>query len=141
MKKYEYTMRVDISTKVTYRPDGPSSGWEYLQKISPAIPAIREVSEHVSKEMKTLSRGKKHTVPTKEADVQKLLDVYIASEIHKFGRERRKVGSTVVMRDFVADGFLKLQKSKVLEEWHKSRNFDRSSEQIWSDSTDGSDKG
>ena len=53
--------------KGTYRPDGPNNGWDYLHKISPAIPTIRAVQQHIEHDFGAVARGSKHTVPSKDA--------------------------------------------------------------------------
>lgn len=59
---------------------GPEVDWEYIKTLHPVIHAIHGVTSHVEKEFNTLTRGKKHTVPQKKLDVQKLQDLYSASK-------------------------------------------------------------
>ncbi|KAJ7149090.1 hypothetical protein C8R46DRAFT_1198892 [Mycena filopes] len=65
--------------KVTYRSEGPNIDWEYLKKLHPAIHVIRAVNDHMEFEFKTKVRGRKHTIPRKELDLQELQKWYRAS--------------------------------------------------------------
>jgi hypothetical protein len=72
--------------KVTYCSEGPNIKWSYLKKLHPAIHVIRAVTLHIEEEFGTHTRGKKHTVPKKELDIQKLQESYRSSGYHKYRR-------------------------------------------------------
>lgn len=117
---------------MNFRPVGPLNGWEYLRKMSPAITTIRATAEHVNAEMKTLSRGKKHTSPGKEADVIELVKAYMASKIHNKS-EQQKGHKRAKVADFVADGYIKLGENKNVKTWESKRKHYRSTREVWSD--------
>jgi hypothetical protein len=57
---------------VTYRSEGSNVQWEYFKKLHPTIRIIQELGKHMEREFNTLTRGKKHGVPKKEADIKLL---------------------------------------------------------------------
>ncbi|KAJ6625166.1 hypothetical protein B0H10DRAFT_2430538, partial [Mycena sp. CBHHK59/15] len=61
---------------------GPGATMEHMGKVSPAIPAMRKVQQHMEQQFKTTARGTRHGVPDKEKDVAKLTAHYMASKIH-----------------------------------------------------------
>ena len=76
--------------KVNYRSQGPSIDWEYLKKLHLAIHIINAVGVHVEQqELQTLSRGKKHTVPKIEHDIQVLQQSYQTAQLHRYEPGRR----------------------------------------------------
>lgn len=117
--------------KVTYRSEGPNIKWEYLKKLHPAINVIRAVADHIEKEFGTYTRGKKHSVPKKAQDVQKLHDSYKASTYHTFTRSRKIKKKGDKAEDYTLKGMLKLHKGKVLKKWVKLRGFERSERESW----------
>lgn len=96
---------------------GPGATWSYIGAISPAIPAMHAVKDHMESEFGTASRGKHHTRPDKEKDVIMLCEAYEKAEIHihtprhKFGHSHDK------FPDYVAKGVQLLIKGNVIEWW------------------------
>jgi hypothetical protein len=41
--------------KVTYHSEGPKIKWEYLKKLHPVIPVIREITHHMEVQISTLA--------------------------------------------------------------------------------------
>lgn len=117
--------------KVTHRSQGPSVDWDYLKKLHPAISVIEAVGTHAEEEFKTKSRGKKHTVPKKELDVQTLQSSYHASEVHKYIPGRKRFSKQDHAKDFVLSGGVKLMKGKTLTRWVEGRTFRRRTTQDW----------
>ncbi|KAK7041258.1 hypothetical protein R3P38DRAFT_3310010 [Favolaschia claudopus] len=73
--------------KVTYKPPGPRRGWDYMRILHPAIPTVRANAEFIDREFNALTRGKKHTSPSKEKDIQALLGRL--EDAHKFKPGRK----------------------------------------------------
>jgi hypothetical protein len=117
--------------KVTHRSEGPSVDWEYLKKLHPAIHVIRAVANHIEAEFKTLTRGKKHTVPKQDLDVQTLQSSYHASCIHNRVPGRKSETERDHASDVTLRGVILLHKGKVLKRWTDNRAFARSIEQEW----------
>lgn len=117
--------------KVTYRSEGPEVDWEYLKTLHPAIHVIRGVTSHVEKEFNTLTRGKKHTVPQKELDVQKLQDSYNASKLHTEIPGRKRFSEKDYEKDYISAGALSFSDGKLLERWISERAMERSTGQEW----------
>ncbi|KAL1751433.1 hypothetical protein FB107DRAFT_222078, partial [Schizophyllum commune] len=114
--------------KVTYRSEGPSIDWDFLKRMHPAIPVIRELSKHMEEEFRTTSRGLKHTVPKKDADVKMLQDMYETAHIHEM-TPGRVVRAQDAAPDFVKDGVATLPST--LKQWSENRDYERRTEDDW----------
>lgn len=117
--------------KVTYRSEGPEVDWEYLKMLHPAIHVICGVTSHVEKEFNTLTHGKKHTVPQKELDVQKLHDSYSASKLHTEIPGRKRFLDKDYEKDYISAGALSFSDGKLREQWISERTIERSTCQEW----------
>jgi hypothetical protein len=87
-------------------------------------------------EFKTRIRGRKHTVPKKELDIQEMQKWYSASNVHTFkpGRKiktRLKVNPDIP-RDTHSKGGIAIQTGKTLERWIENRTIERSTTEDWS---------
>lgn len=71
-----------IGEQVTYHSFGPGATFQYLHKISPAIPTLWAVQRHTEAEFETLTWGTHHGAPDKEVDVAMLTEQYVKSQIH-----------------------------------------------------------
>lgn len=101
--------------KVTYCSEGPSIDWEYLQKLHPAIPIIDAVAAHVEQEFKTLTWGKKHTVPQAELDIQTLQRAYHESGIHEYCPGRKAPTKNDFAKDVILKGVLELNSGQTIQ--------------------------
>ncbi|KAF4611552.1 hypothetical protein D9613_004492 [Agrocybe pediades] len=119
--------------KVTYRSEGPNVKWEYMKKLHPAIYVIRAVSEHVEKEMGTISRGKRHAIPTRDLDVETLRKSYREAGYHIFTRGRSIERKDDKSEDYSEKGIIKLHKPDFLNRWKQQRAFPRATDEIWGD--------
>lgn len=128
--------------KVTYRSEGPNIKWSYLKKLHPAIPIIRNVINFVEEQFGTLARGKKHTVPSREKDIEKLQKSYATAKLHEV-QEGRKIWSDKKDQamDFISDGASKLCTTHLLSRWNDGRAFDRSLAEEWDTDTDTGSEG
>lgn len=95
----------------------------------------------MEEEFGTLTRGKKHTVPKKEADVRRLVDSYQGAgiHVHEPGRTIRKREQAT---DYSLKGCLRLQRGGTISRWVDGRSFGRATSQEWvaSDDSDNSDE-
>lgn len=100
---------------------GPSATWEYVGKISPAIPTLRKLVDHVEGTVNSYRRYKKHTVPSTEADITKLMVTFQESALysHVNGRE---VGDKEKFVDVWAKGFNILARGESLTRWFENRS-------------------
>ncbi|KAJ7048080.1 hypothetical protein C8F01DRAFT_1197046 [Mycena amicta] len=120
--------------KVTYKSPGPRGGWEYMHKLHPAIPTIRMNADFVDQVFNTLSRGKKHTIPKKEGDIQKLMGRL--KGVH--GYERGRTGEAEdVPDDYLAKGGQTWMSGATWANWKEKRTFVRSTEERYHDSSKG----
>ncbi|KAF6756532.1 hypothetical protein DFP72DRAFT_989671 [Ephemerocybe angulata] len=92
--------------KVTYRSEGPNIKWSYLKKLHPAIPLIRIIIDYIEKQFGTLVRGKRHAVPSRERDINKLRKSYADSQLHTSKPGRTVKGEKEKARDFITGGAL-----------------------------------
>jgi hypothetical protein len=122
--------------KVTYRSSGPHINWAYLKKLHPAIPVIRTLTLHMEEQFATLTRGKKHTAPKKDLDVEKLQKAYKSSGYHRYDRGRTIKLKKDMAPDYATKGCLKVQNGKMLQKWAELRSFERAKMEIWNDESD-----
>lgn len=87
-------------TQVIFAVLGPFATWEYIKKISASIPTQRKVKEHVEGEFNHFQRGRSHTDPDKEYDVERLVTAYKASEIHIY-KSTRQLAPEHRAKDFI----------------------------------------
>lgn len=113
-----------ICLKVNYHSLGPGATWEYLEKVSPAIPTLRGLQRHMEQQFETITRGSKHTNPDKEADITSLVDQCVKSQlhIHEKGRHLRG-GEKSRAHDFVTEGAADLLTGDTLNNWWTNRSF------------------
>ncbi|KAJ7774231.1 hypothetical protein DFH07DRAFT_732844, partial [Mycena maculata] len=130
--------------KVTYRSEGLNIDWQYLTKLHPAIHVIRAVNHHMEYKFKTRVRGRKHTVPKKELDIQELQKWYKASKVHAFVPDRKiksKLKSSPDRpKDTVSKGGAAIQTGKTLERWIENRTVERSTTENWDLVSDSDDE-
>ena len=126
--------------KVTYRSEGPNIKWAFLKKLHPAIPVIRALTLHIEEEFGTLTRGKRHTVPKKEHDIQKLQKSYRLSDYHNLYHRGREINSKQDQAtDYTTKGSLKLQRGKLIQKWVGLQTFERATRENWDDMLDDED--
>ncbi|THV04364.1 hypothetical protein K435DRAFT_961970 [Dendrothele bispora CBS 962.96] len=125
--------------KVTHRPEGPSIDWKYLQKLHPAIPVIRSISDLIEEEFSLLARGKSHSSPSVERDIQELQNTIIESTYHEY-KKGRKLDKGNKVKDYVMDGIQNIiHKPGPLANWKDNRTFDRSFKECWENEGEISD--
>lgn len=119
--------------QVTYRSEGPNIDWKYLKKLHPAIPVIRVLCDHMEHQFGTLTRGKKHTVPKKETDVNLLRRLFSQEKANTYEKGRTIKAGDDKATDFFEKGLLQWMVGKVQETWHGNRNFVRSTAEEWNE--------
>ena len=87
------------------------------------------MNDHVEGEFGVVSRGKKHTRPSKEPDIVKLAGSYRKSKIYAH-KNNRTFPKGTAPKDFILKGMLALQKNKFFKKWHEKRAFPRSTLEI-----------
>lgn len=118
----------------TYAPNGSNASWEYIKKNSPAIPWLKRLADIVEKAYSALSRGSKHSPPSKDKDIDNLISSFMNDDVH-----RRQEGREAVMNakqepaDLVDLGAQALLKPDGLKEWFDRRSFPRSQVNEWED--------
>ncbi|KAH9916714.1 uncharacterized protein BXZ73DRAFT_53621 [Epithele typhae] len=125
--------------KVTWRSFGPGANFDYIQKVSPAIPLLRAVRDSVRDQFSTiLGRGTRHGTPSKDADVKKVLDMYLRSNMHKYQAERKSKDDPAA--DIVTRGADKMGTESTIKTWWVHRSLERSIEEIYADDIQDSDE-
>jgi len=105
---------------------------EYLTKISPAIPILRAVKNHIKWQIRLLlSCGTWHTSLSKEKDVFAWQNIIISEGwlIQQDGRTFKNTSDRA--KDIVTDGVNDLFHVGSIQRWWQNRSFVRSTEQRW----------
>jgi hypothetical protein len=81
----------------------------------------------------TVTRGAKHGVPDKEADVEKLTVQYTKSELHVHKPGRRIRNATDRAPDVITTGAINLERLHTIDKWFEGRSHERSTAEEWDD--------
>ena len=100
---------------------GPTATWEYVGKISPAIPTLRKLVDHMEGVVNHYRRYKKHTITSTEDDIFKLMTMFQDSDLHHHV-DGREVDVREKFTDIWAKGFNTVSKGESLTRWFKSRS-------------------
>lgn len=100
---------------------GPTATWEYVGKISPAIPTLRKLVDHMEGTVNSYRRYKKHTVTSTEDDIAKLMVMFQESILHRHV-DGRKVEAKEKFTDIWTKGFNIVSKGESLTRWFENRN-------------------
>ena len=130
-----YKQHADNMIEVTYHSFGPGATFEYLHKISPAIPILRGVQRHMESEFETLTRGACHGTPDEEADVARLTEQYMKSLIHVYTPGRQLWGGKNQVGDYVSEGAINLERLGTLDTWWSTHSFARATTEVWDNTT------
>lgn len=103
-----------------------------IGRISPAIPALRKIKDHIEAEFSHFRRGKSHTSPEAEEDIQKLQDALSQSRVHVYDGTRTSSSSKIT--DYMAVGSDIEKVTKALEQFHAKRDRGQSTEELWPES-------
>ena len=123
--------------QVTYHSFGPGATFEYLHKVSPAIPTLRALQRHMEHEFETLTHGAHHGIPDKEADIAKLMEQYVKSQVHVYTAGRQLKGNAKYhAQDYINKGAIDLERLGTFDNWWSSHAFARSRKEEWGDGTD-----
>ena len=90
----------------------------------------------------TLTRGKKHTIPRNELDIQQLQESYRKARVHVYEPRRKIAGKRDNAKDITTNGALTMMSGSTLANWVDGRSFTRSTTEGWdlfSDSNDSDD--
>ncbi len=115
---------------------GPFATWKYIKKISASIPTQQKVKDHVEAELNHFLRGKAHTTPDKENDVERLQSAYQRSKVHDYVRGRQVKGTTV--KDYLALGSEPGKLKNTIKNWAEKRLSERGSLEDWDSSSESS---
>jgi len=100
---------------------GPTTSWEYVGKISPAIPTLRRLVDRMEGTVNSYRRYKKHTVKSAEDDVAKLMLMFHESAVHHHV-DGRKVEGKEKFTDIWTKGFNIVSKGESLARWFENRS-------------------
>jgi hypothetical protein len=99
---------------------GPTATWEYVGKISPAIPTLRKLVDHMEGTLNNYRRYKKHTVRSTENDITTLMVVFQESALyHRV--DGRDIEAKEKFTDIWAKGFNVVSKGESLTRWFENR--------------------
>jgi hypothetical protein len=120
-------------TQDIFAAQGPNATWDYVGKISPAIPTLCAVKDHVEATINPYFRYKKHTTPDAEKDIAGLAEHFTVFRQHV----KRPRQQDVTIQDYARKGSVKTTYTKYLEIFHKKRTLvTRSTEDRWQDESD-----
>ena len=100
---------------------GPTTTWDYVGKISPAIPTLRRLVDHMEGTVNNYRRYKKHTDKSTEEDVAKLMLMFRESDVHCYV-DGRKVEAKEKFADVWTKGFNIVSKGESLTRWFENRS-------------------
>lgn len=84
---------------------------------------LQAVRKHMEQQIRSLQRGKSHTNPSKEKDIERLEDSYQTSEVHSEQKGRKMRHASDIITDIVSQGANKLFTGKVIERWWEQRDL------------------
>ena len=113
--------------------------------MSPAIPILAAVARMVEKTQEVMSRGKRHSVPSKDKDIALLMSNFMDDKVHVkiIGRHTKTTARDVPVNVIVA-GISKLIHKNGLDEWWSNRagSFPgRKMSETWPDANDEAESG
>jgi hypothetical protein len=88
--------------------------------MSGSIPCQRKVKDHVEAEVNRFLRGKSHTSPDAEEDIQNLQAAYQKDSIHLF-KPGRKLAAKDKVKDYMTLGGEGTKLKKVIHRWVSNR--------------------
>ena len=100
---------------------GPTATWEYVGKISPAIPTLRKLVDHMEDTVNTYRRYKKHTTRSTEDDITRLMAMFQESKLYHRVNER-EVGDREKFADIWGKGFDIVLKGESVKRWFENRS-------------------
>lgn len=128
--------------QVTWRSFGPGATFPYIQKISPAIPVLRAVKENIASQFAAIrGRGTHHGTPLKDADVERVVEMFREMHAHTVegGRVIRGAAADHAA-DYITLGSTRLQAEGLVERWWSDRSFERATTEVYSVGESGASK-
>ncbi|KAI0687714.1 hypothetical protein BC835DRAFT_1419737 [Cytidiella melzeri] len=112
--------------KVIFAVHGPYATWEYIKKISAAIPTLCKVKDHIEKDFNHFRRGKSHTSP--DHDVVNLQGKYHDGKAHIY-KPGRHLTSDEKVKDFFALGCNPDTLQAMIKRWAEGRVTEKSTDE------------
>ena len=109
---------------------GPFVTWDYLRKVSPAIPTQIAVREHVDIQLQSHKRGKRHSTPKAGRDIAKLAGHYHIAKLHSHSKGRKLNNQKDRYKNFVEMGLygldtkIKRWKARRLSTWNDEQHLE-----------------
>jgi hypothetical protein len=117
--------------KVNFHSMGPGAKMAYMHKVSPAIPTLWAIQQHMEDQFKTVTWGACHGVPDKEKDVRTLTTQYNNSKLHSYTAGRKIKTSVDRSNDFISIGADNLEQLGTISEWFKHHTHPHSTAKDW----------
>ena len=109
---------------------GPFVTWDLIHKMSASIPCQRKIKDHVEVEVNHFLRGKAHTSPDAEEDIQNLQAAYSKDAIHVY-KSGRKLAARDKVKDILGLGSEGTRLQKAIERWASGRNSKVTTTEDW----------
>jgi hypothetical protein len=107
---------------------GANINWDYIERISPAIPLLQQVKDVVKMNINQNPRYRVHTTPQKEHDVAELTKLFCTEKVYTFS-EGRAVSEKNRPIDRTRKGATSMASEKWFNDWKESRLHDRSGDE------------
>ncbi|KAG8978437.1 hypothetical protein FRC05_010682 [Tulasnella sp. 425] len=132
--------RADTIHQVVHAAKGSNSSWDYLSKMSPAIPTYQSLAATMGRGFPSSQTGTSHTSPDDTLDIRLLVEQLqqdrVTDKEHSNGSHSeadptkglRKVTPSV---DVFGEGWSALSTGKFLSDWKNRRKSIKSKSDIW----------
>jgi hypothetical protein len=100
----------------TFALFGPGVTWQYIAKISVAIPSFRKLKDRFEHEWNSYSRYQKHTHPDYQDDIRRLATTYAAAKL-SCKVAGQKLSDKHKCVDYVRDGSNAVNAGKPIINW------------------------
>lgn len=107
-----------------------NNSWDYIGRMSPAIPTLRDVQDHVEYNINPFARYKKHSSPDANKDIETLSTYYTINRVH-VAQPNRCPSANNKAHDVLRCGSEKLLLRSFIGRWYTRRTRERSSQEDW----------
>jgi hypothetical protein len=112
-----------VKYQVIIAASGANTNWDYIERISPAIPLLQAIKDSVEGSINQNRRYKAHTTRDEERDIKMLMSHYVQGHIYEHSPGRSKNHS---VENFIAVGAQKQGFDAFFNKWWTGRQRERS---------------
>ncbi|KAG8729896.1 hypothetical protein FRC10_003318, partial [Ceratobasidium sp. 414] len=118
-----------------FGPPPQTTSWETHKEISPAIPILGEIAEHIEDNLFDFQRTRVHKEKSAELDISRLASRHLGARIHEYTPDRKIEVKSDLAQDYVQFGIQSLSNTNWLANLAENRAqfLDiRSTEEVYS---------